>query len=162
MSKMRENLIDIYNELRSDETLLRLLYYKPENALDDPLSDDKENILDRDDKWDIIQDRIKTTEKVDDLDENPKCRLLFYIGNRRSTKDNFFVSDQELVIDVFCHYSYDEVDLRMAWICDRVNELIFNKRITGLKRIQYKDGGNIKAPNGYVGYRMVFCIVSAN
>ncbi len=159
---MRENSIDLYKVFTTDETLLRLLYYQPTNFSDDPLSISKTNILDMSNKWDIIRDRIRTTEKVDDLDATQKCRLLFYAGKRKSYGDNYLISAQEVVCDILCHFSYDEVDLRLSWICDTVSSLIYDKRITGTRKIRYVTGGNISAPKGYVGYRLVYEIGSGN
>lgn len=152
---MRKHMVDIYKVFSTDETLLRLLYYKPENAADDPLDSSKPNILDMTDKWDIIQDRIKTTSKVDDLDDEAKCRLLFYSAGRNGT-NNYLVADQEIKIDLLVHYYFEDVDLRMSWICDRVNELMFDQRITGYGKVDFKNGKPISAPNGYVGYQLLY------
>jgi hypothetical protein len=159
---MKENLIDIYKVFTTSENLLRLLYYQPTNASDDPLSVSKTNILDMSNKWDIIQDRVKTTLKVDDLDATQICRLLFYAGRRKPSNDNYLVSTQSIVCDVLCHFTYDEVDLRLAWICDIINELLYDKRITGIRKIRYMDGISISAPKGYVGFRLMYDIGSGN
>jgi hypothetical protein len=159
--RMRENLIDIYKVFTTNENLLRLLYYQPIDANDNPLDPAKPNILDLANKWDIIQDRIKTTEKVDDLDDEEKCRLLFYAG-RRSGTNNYILSNQEFAVDILCHFSFEETDLRMSWICDTVNSLVFDEKITGIKKISFKNGNPIKAPNDYVGYRLIYEIVSGN
>jgi hypothetical protein len=165
--RMRENMQDIFKVFTGDETLLRLLFYKPQNASDDPLSTAKPNVLDKPilEKWKIIQDRIKTVPKVDDLDTEPKCRLLFYPGNRHKT-GNYLVSDQDIVIDILVHFDYEDVDQRLEWICDVINELMFDKRITGMGKVTY--GGGYPGlylkdtPQGYVGYRLVYSFGSGN
>jgi hypothetical protein len=159
--RMRENLMDIYRSLTQDETLLRLLFYKPSNASDNPLSPTKENILDKSasDKWDIILDRIKTTSKTDDLDNVEKCRILFYAGRRGNTS-NYLVANQQIIFDVLCHFSFEDVDLRSSWINDRLNEILFNSRITGIGKITFEGGSPINAPNNYVGYRLTYSIGS--
>ncbi len=162
--EMRKNIQDIYKVLTTDETLLRLLYYPAINPLDSPLSPSKQNILEMPDeeKWAIILDRIMTTPKVDDLvDDKPKCRLLFYAGDRNVTK-NYLVADQEFVFDVICHLNFDEVDQRLTWICDTINDLLFNKRITGVGKVEFKSGRPIGAPNGYIGYRLRYLFGSEN
>lgn len=153
--QMRKNLQDIYRLFVNDETLLRLLYYLPKNQLDDPLDPNKPNILELENKWDIINDRIKPTPKTDDLDQVPKCRLLFYPGARDNT-NNYLIADQEFVIDVLVHFDYENVDFRMSWICDHVNELLFDKRITGMNNIDFYGGRPISAPENYVGYSMKY------
>lgn len=160
---MRKYIQDIYRVLTNDETLLRLLYYLPVDGLDSPLDTNKENILDKLDKWDIILDRIVTSPKVDDLlDTEPKCRLLFYAGRRQST-NNYLLSSQEMVFDVLVHFDFDSVDQRQSWICDRINELICNKEnITGIGKILFQGANGIGAPKGYVGYRMSYSLGSGN
>jgi hypothetical protein len=160
---MRENIQDIYGVLISDETLLRLLYYLPEDANDSPLSPTKQNILSMPEleKWSIISDVIKTSAKTDDLTFTPKCRLFIYPGRRGST-NNYLFADQRIIFDVLVHFDYEDVDLRLEWICDTVNELIFNQRITGMGKVLFEIGEKISAPEGYVGYRLIYSFSSEN
>lgn len=156
--KMRENMQAIKKLLANDETLLRLLYYKPSNYNDNPLDPLKSNIgsMDEDVKWEIIEDVIKSTEKTSDLDESTKCRVLFYAGTRTST-NNYLLAEQEIVFDVLVHIAaYDEKDMRLSWICDHLNSMIGDKQITGIGKAYFAGGGIIAAPVGYVGYRLVF------
>lgn len=154
--KMRKNLRDIYLLLTQDETLLRLLYYKPQNANDDPLDPEKENILDKSDfkRWEIILDVIKTTPKVDDLDKNAKCRVLFYAGRRRGT-NNYLYASQAVVFDILVHFDFEEY-LRLSSICDRINDLVSNEKITGIGSTYFTDGDILSAPNNYVGYTLIY------
>jgi hypothetical protein len=155
--KMRQNLRDIYLTFTNDETLLRLLYYLPPN---DPLDPTLENILSKTDKWDIIDDRIVLTSKTDDLekDSTPKCRLLMFPGRRGNTR-NYLVADQEIVIDILVHFTYEK-DQRLEWISDRVNELLFSNKITGVGEMRFKDGKPLGSPNNYIGYRLTYEIGS--
>lgn len=161
--RMKDNLSDIYKVLTSDEILLRLLYYLPSSPIDDPLSMDKLNILDMDieTRWNIINDVIKMVEKTDDLIETPKCRLFMYPG-RRSSTGNYLVSDQEIVFDILVHADFQNIDLRLSKICDRLNELICNKEITGMGKILFDSGGRIGAPTNYIGYRLVYIFGSVS
>jgi hypothetical protein len=160
--KMREHLQKLYKVLTQDETLLRLLYLKPQNAADNPLDPAKPNILSRSDKWVIIDDVIKTAEVVSDLDTSEKCRVLMYAGRRNPTR-NYLFSDQDFVFDVLVHAkAFDSVDQRLSWICDRVNELLFDKRVTGIGKVEFKSGTPIGSPNGYSGYRLVYSFGSEN
>lgn len=152
---------DIYKLLTGDETLLRLLYYKPQNALDNPQSTSKTNVLSMNNKWDIILDRIKTVPKTDDLINEAKCRLLFYPGKRSSTR-NYLFAGQEIVFDIMVHFEFEEVDLRQESILDRLNELICNEKITGIGKTIFKGGGQISAPEKYVGYRVIYSIGSSD
>lgn len=160
---LRQYSMDI-EKLLIDETLLRLLYYKPQNYLDDPLDASKENILDKpsDEKWEIIKDRIVSAPKFDDLDKIEKCRLLVYPHIGRSTRSNYLFANQEYSFDVFVHFDYQNVDKRLEWICDRVNDLLKNFSVTGFGKVLFKDRGKLSAPNNYIGYRLTFEFISEN
>lgn len=161
--RMKDNLSDVYKVLTSDETLLRLLYYLPSSSLDDPLSTDKANILDMENHWDIINNVIMPTFKTDDLNENPKCRLMVCPGNRNST-GNYLLSEQEIVFAIFVHIDFDKADLRLSWICDRINELMNNKQITGIGKVRFLSGRPISIRGNiyYVGYELVYVFGSAS
>lgn len=162
---LRKYSMDIEKLLVEDETLLRLLIYKPSNYLDNPLDTTKPNILDMpvDDMWKLIKDRVVSAPKFDDLDAGEeKCRLLFYPSNGRPQNDNYLYSTQQYTFDIFVHFNYQNIDKRLEWICDRVNELVFDKRITGMGKVAFKDRGKLSAPNNYLGYRLVYEFGSGN
>ncbi len=154
---MRGNLMDIYKILTADETLLRLLYY-PATSLDDsPLSESKANILDKSDseKWDIIEELIKKTDKANDLTTESRCRVCVYMGNRRSTNNNA-VSNQQVIFDIYSPIEWDDVDFRLTWICDTINDLFGGQRITGLGKTENDIGGRITTVSGFIGYRLIY------
>ncbi len=156
--RMRESLQTIYRVLTTDETLLRLLYYKPSDSFDNPLDSEKANILDMDDsqKWAIIQDVIKTTPSVANLDTEPKCRICMYHGTRDNNR-NYLIANQKIIFDVLVHFDFDNVDQRLSWICDRLNELMFDKRITGIGRVGFVRGTIIPSSyENYIAYRLIY------
>ena len=154
--EMKKCIQDIYKVLSTDENLLRLLYYSnPVNALDSPLDPTKSNILNMEDKWDIIFDLIQTSPKVSDLDSVNKCRLLIYPG-RRSSTGSYLIGSQEFVFDILVNMEADLIDQRLSWVCDTVNELLFNERIAGFGKMMFKSGGNINCPSEYVAYRLIY------
>lgn len=155
--RMKESLEAIYKVVTTDETLLRLLYYKPVNQNDNPLDMAKENIIDKPalEKWDIINDIIKKASKIDGLDSESKCRVCFYSGIRNGGR-NYMLSKQDIIFDIYVHFDFEEMDFRASWICDRVSELIFDKDIIDVGKIFFKNGGQINAPTGYIGYRLIF------
>ncbi len=160
--EMREMLYDIFKKFTTNEKLLRLLYYKPSSGTDNPLDSTKPNILQMEinARWDIINDTIKSTKKVDDLDTTEKCRILFYPGRRNPKGNNYYVSDQTIVIDILTHTSFDEVDMRCVWIADHVNSLLHNETVTGGVKMLFRSGDQIGAPIGYVGYRLIYEYIS--
>lgn len=155
--KMRQNLIDVFSILSNDEELLRLLYYKPINFSDSPLSTDKPNILEMQvtQRWDIINDCIVPGMKISDLETEEKCRLMIFMGDRDNLRNDSF-SSQNVTIDILVAVKFDNIDFRLCWICDRVNELLFYKNITGLSKIHFDKGRPFNALQGYVGYRILF------
>jgi hypothetical protein len=163
---MRKNLEDIYKLFLYDETLLRLLHYKPEdmpNGIPNPLDDSLVNINDLplDEQWGIREECIKLVPKSDDLVDKEICRIYLYAGRRRPTSHNYKTANQEIVIDILCHEDY-ETDQRSAWIGDRVNELLIDNRVTGFKKIEYNDGSPISSPKNYVAFQHVYSIGSAS
>ncbi|RKJ44426.1 hypothetical protein D7X33_34885 [Butyricicoccus sp. 1XD8-22] len=156
---MYDNLKDINKVLRNDETLLRLLFYPPQdvvNGIKDPLDESLPNILDNDpmELRVLREKRIKVVPKSDDLVDEPICRIYLYAGKRRPV-DGYFHANQQIIIDILCEESFEE-DLRSSRISDRICELLINKRITGLGKVKYIDGRQISAPSKYVGYSHVF------
>jgi hypothetical protein len=154
--------MDIINVLNFDEDLLRLLYYAPSNLVTntpDPLDISLQNILDMDEEtqWAIRDERIKLTDKTDDLTpDKPICRLFIYPGRRSPSRGNFLFANQEVVIDILCHNDYENSDLRTTRIADRLNELFVSERITGIGTMDYLNGTPINSPKEYVGYRHVY------
>jgi hypothetical protein len=154
---MRGNLMDIYTILTTDETLLRLLYYSATSLNDSPLSTSKANILSKSmsEKWDIIEELIKKTDKTNDLTIESRCRVCTYMGNRRSTNNNA-VANQQVVFDIYAPIEWDDIDFRLTWICDTINDLFSGQRITGLGKTENNVGGKITAPSGFIGYRLIY------
>ncbi|QJI52497.1 hypothetical protein [Psychrobacillus phage Perkons] len=154
---MRQNLIDLYNNLQKNEILLRLLYYKPKNGLDNPLDTTKANVLDMKDKANVIKNILVPSDKTIDLTlESEICRICLYNGSRRP-QHNYFAHDQDFVLDVYVHFNIDEKDFRLTWILDHLNSLMGNKEITGAGKVKFVIGTPIIAtPKGYIGYKMVY------
>lgn len=158
---MYQNFTDIINVLNFDEDLLRLLYYAPANLATntpDPLDPSLQNIKDMDEatQWQIRDERILFIPKTDDLtSDKPLCRLLVYAG-RRNSSGNYLFADQELVIDIICHNSFENGDLRSKKISDRLYQLLVGTRINGIGRMDYYTGMPISSPNEYIGFRHVY------
>lgn len=158
---MHKNFTDIINVLNFDETLLRLLYYPPADLVKstpDPLDSSLANILDIDTDWKIRNNNIMFTPKIDDLVvDKPICRLLVYLGRRTPYTNNFLIAQQQLYIDVLCHHSFENGDLRSSRINDRLNELFVGEKITGIGKFDYVSGGQIgTVTREYVGFQNVY------
>lgn len=149
---------DVFSVLISSERLKRLLWYRPENVLTetpDPLSSILPNISDDEElNWRVIEDRILKNSKTDDLVDNEKCRIYLYLGSRDRT-DNMSIASQKIIIDLFWHDIFDE-DNRSELVERELRRLLVGKRITGIGKMKYYDGGLINAPKNYQGYRHVY------
>lgn len=154
---MRKNLVDVYNTLNKDETLLRLLHYKPTNFLDDPLDKKKQDILKlpSEEKWNVIRNVLIPGMKVDDLETSQKCRVMLFMGDRDGMHNDEY-SSQSVTIDILIGTTIDNIDFRLAWVCDRINKLLHKNNITGLSKLRFKNGRPFNAPHGYVGYRLLY------
>lgn len=154
--RMRENLIELYTVFYNNQPLLKLLYYPSTSYYDDPL--DKPDITDQN----IKNDLIKRSIVVDDLTvERNKGRVLIYPNNRYNTY-NYNVAKQVVNIDILVPIKMDEADFRLAWICDHVNSLLHDERITGMGKIAFRGGVPIRVgKDGYIGYQLSYEFGSA-
>lgn len=161
MSRIRNIVKSVYDILRQDETLLRLLHYPPNDGINpSPLSDQYENITDMElnDYWKIVDNHILITSKTDNLQTKPICRIYVYQGRNRRTY-NMLTLRHEIVIDVFCHHDYINADFRMHSIEERLNEILFGSRVNGgLGKVDYHNGYEIGAPLNYEAYRHIYLI----
>lgn len=154
---MREVVNNIYQLLINDEELLRLLWYRPQQLEGiDPLDENLLNVKDMADYWDIVNQRIMLAEKENDLLEKPICRLYISAGRRRGVFNNYLLATQEIVISMYVHEDY-EMDMRSAWISDRINELIALEYIEGgIGKMDFVAGNARVAPLQYRRYDLIF------
>lgn len=153
---LRKNLIDVFNRIGNDETLLRLLYYPS-----DPLNHSKQDVKSLNNFQTIRSERIIRSPKTNDLTNLQICRICMYMGNRSSLNNRY--ADQDIIFDVYAHIDqYDKNDARSLWICDRINELLSLEMVTGIGKM-LSDRMLIIAnpPSGYIGYRLVYTFGSA-
>lgn len=173
MTNLKENLENIYNALQSDEKLLRLLHYMPKTAADDPLSLSKVNVSQLPKRHEIIASALVPSDKTYDLAlESKICRICLYTGTRKpqsayisnsgQLSDNMYASDQIYNFDVYVHIDVDVTDFRMMWICDTINEILFQKNVTDFGRFRLAFSSPIgNTPKGYVGYKLAYVMSSA-
>lgn len=155
MSRLAENLVDIFKIVASDKELLRLLYYPS-----DPLNSSKPEVSDLSNFLDIRNERIIRAPKINDIqnDDNKKiCRICMYFGNGANTS-NERVDDQDVVFDIYTHIdTYEINEARSLKIIDCINKLITLKNITGFGKMRSSRRFIIgNPPNGYLGYKITF------
>lgn len=150
--------MEIYKVVSADETLNRLLHYLPENALDDPLDPAKPNIMDMGaaERDELIQSQIKFTPTTDELiTDKPVSRLFFHAG-RRKPNSSYYYADQNVFFDVFTHKEFNDKDLRLNWLVDRINELMSDQYIGNAFKVISLGGQPLSAPENYLGYSLQY------
>lgn len=163
---MKKYYDDIFKVLINDEELLRLLYYKPIDRLDNPLDGRKQNVLSKpvDEYWTIVDDRIVSAPKFNDIekpDDIPKCRLFFYLGHGR-TGENHLFSRQEIVFEIYVHFDFESMDRRCALICDRLDKILNFQSITGFGKIYPVKRDPLVVLDNYIGFRLIYEIITEN
>lgn len=157
---MREVFASIFDILRKDEELMRLLVYPSENVDEDilhPMDELLPNIVDDSEAyWEIVNKHIKMAQKSSDIEEDAMCRLYIYPGRRRPNYKAYILAKQEAVIDILMHDSYAG-DMRVQWISDRINELLALEHIDGaIGKLDFVQGNDWVAPIGYVKYQLMY------
>ncbi|MBX6361879.1 MAG: hypothetical protein IRZ03_17605 [Acidobacterium ailaaui] len=161
--KQTDLMEKFYSVLVNDEQLLRYLYYHPTNYSDDPLSPTKADVTTMPNTWDIRRNLIKKSKVVDDLNVDTNInRILVFPGKRRPQYNNYLFASQLVVIDSLVRIKDDDIDCRQSKINDRINDLVFDERIGGVGKVSFKDGDQIGAPPGFVGYRLIYEVGSVS
>lgn len=162
---MYDIFLDTLLLLRNDEELMRLLYYPPEdvvNKIPDPLSPKLPDVLKMDSKKknQIRNNHVVKTSKTDDLETQKICRVYVYAGNRIPERDknySYVMAEQQIKIDVIVHDDFENEDIRMERILDRLNELLCLNNVTGIGKTDFVDGRPIlNAPKNYIGYQVIY------
>ena len=160
MSKY-QHFNNFFDVIANDDKLLRLLVHKSKNLLDDPLSPTKPGIVGSPTYFDVIKQNIIRAPKFTDLPDKAICRICMYLGHNikqrnRMASEKVFI--QEVVIDVYVHIDeYEVVDIRSLKICDRLNDLLYDQRVSGVSKVDSPETYSIpNAPTGYIGYKMIF------
>jgi hypothetical protein len=154
---LRTHLDEIYMAFAFNEELLRLLYHQPKYMGDDPFSPEKAEMLTHPDIRDIRQMRIRFSPTTEGLvPEDPICRVLFYPGNRRPT-NNEKTKEQEIRFDVVTHLKFNDIDMRMSWIMDKVDEIIKSTKFSAFGKVREMPGRPFSGlPDNYIGYQMTY------
>lgn len=150
---MVKNVSEVYSVVMQDAKIRRLLVYE-----NNPLSESLSDIND----YDKVAEKVIFTPTFDGLDINKTNRICVYLGIRDMDRNKHKLSNQELYFDVLSHRNYHDKDARAYMICERINEIISESRITGIGRIYFSRGFPISAPTGYIGYRLIYDLGSAN
>lgn len=151
---MREALNNIHRVLREDEILLRLLHYSPSEKPLSSAHDDEMKDLEH--QWKIIDQSLLIGETKKEIEEKHICRVYLRFGRLRSVFGNYLLGDQEAVINVYVPNDYDRADMRLAWINDRIAELLTHEYISGMGMMIYSKGDSRVAPHDYARYENIY------
>ena len=148
-----KNVSEVYSIILHDSKIRRMIVYE-----DNPLSGSLKDIT----NYDLVKDKIIFTPTVEGLDMDKTNRICVYLGIRDMNRNNHKLSNQELYFDVLSHRNYHDRDARAYMICERINELVSEGHLTGIGKIYFARGFPISAPTGYIGYRLIYDLGSAN
>ncbi|MGG0667661.1 hypothetical protein ABE073_03940 [Lederbergia citrisecunda] len=156
---MRQVMVNVRNILRSDDELMRLLAYLPENLYTGENIVNKDSngeVIDSDEYWEIVDDHIFMGEMNTKIEEVQVCRLFIYPGRRRPVHRSYILAKQEIYIDIVVPEAYSE-DLRMEWIIDRINELLALEHVEGsIGKMDFAQGNGWVTSIGHEKYQLSF------
>ncbi|MGE7092067.1 hypothetical protein ACQKII_11565 [Lysinibacillus sp. NPDC048646] len=170
--KIVNNLAKFYKSLKDDEKLLRLLYYMPKDHLDDPLDESKLDISKLPEKDLIMNNILVIGDKTSDLKMDANfSRICLYTGSRTPQKhylkntnqftDNPYSSTQQYIFDIYTPHAINNVDFRLDWLGEVLNEVLFHEDIEEFGDLRFHSGIPIlNTPEGFVGYRWIYIIPS--
>ncbi|MEK5333444.1 hypothetical protein [Lysinibacillus sp. FSL W8-0992] len=171
--KIVNNLSKFYQQLKNDEKLLRLLYYLPKDSLDDPLDESKLEISQLPNKDLIINNILVIGDKTSDLIiDSAFCRICLFTGPRTPQKhylkttnlftENPYSSTQQYIFDIYTPNTINNVDFRLDWLGESLNEALFQENLIEFKELRFYSGMPLlNMPDGFVGYRWIFTIPSS-
>lgn len=170
--KIVNNLSTFYQLLINDKKLLRLLYYLPKDDIDDPLDESKIEVSMLPEKDLIINNLLVIGDKTNDLTmDSSFCRICLYTGSRTPQKhylnktkqfiDNPYCSTQQYIFDIYTPNSINNVDFRLDWLGEALNEVLFHGEQGELNELRFHSGMPLlNMPNGFVGYRWTYILPS--
>lgn len=150
----------IYDALRKDEHLLRLLHYNYKDSSGnyvDVLSDEVDDIVGSKDYVKITKDHILKTTQKEEIVSVKDCFILIHLGKRRAVFGNYLLTKQEILIDVLVHGDYQEEDYRLDDICDRLDYLIVHERF-GMGKTEISTPIPYEAPKGYDRFQLKYLL----
>lgn len=169
------NLIEgVYSQLKDDEVLLRYLHYVPKNQLDNPLDENKPNILELPikEQFKIVDNTIRFMDKKFLLDLDSQFgRVNVYLGERkpytsyssgaRRLVNNPFVSRQELIVDILIPLDTNRIDMRLFKVIERISCLLNYNNYKQFLGLRHDFGYTISnTPDNYVGYKLIYYTLS--
>lgn len=165
----RQTIVEIFNKLRQDESLLRLLVYKADNYEDDIqiVTPERPSILSKppNEIWEIVSERILYNPKPIAVDDEKICRIILYTGG----KGRNFSPDiglDKIIIETFVHTDF-QIDFRLESILDRIKHLLSNQKVKittdgsnkpiGIGNFELVDDRPLhNAVNNYLGFQQVY------
>ncbi|MBI6863882.1 MULTISPECIES: hypothetical protein [Lysinibacillus] len=170
--KIVKNITEFYHSLINNEKLLRLLYYIPKDQFDDPLDESKLDVSQLPEKEHVLKNLIVIGDKPSDLSlETNFCRICLYTGPRLPQKnylkninqftDNPYSSTQQYIFDIYTPDSVNNIDFRMDWLGEVLNEVLFQEDVEEFGDLRFHSGLPItNLPKGIIGYRWSYIMPS--
>jgi hypothetical protein len=150
---LTEQYLDVvYNKLIADESFCRLVYYG-----NNPFGEDKDDITMMSNHKDIMENSIRFSPGLDDLQENEVVRVCLYKEYTKLRVDTSAVRLETLQFDIFVPHRLVREDKRVYKIENKIASLIDGMPL-GIGYLDYVNGSFVKIPNvsGYAMYKMTF------
>lgn len=155
---IRKQMNQIWQLLRHDEELLRLLYYDR-----NPLSEDLPDItsLPQKEFEKISMDVVRFEEKSSELTTKGIKRVYITTGRKRQVFGKPYYARQHFFINVIVHEDFVK-QLRLEQIGDRINQLLLHNNISGVGNIMYEGGDPYQAPREFQTYLHIYSFLTPN
>jgi hypothetical protein len=146
------NIKSLFDTLISDEALCRFMYYG-----DDPLSEDKPNIVGSANHREMMQDIIRFSPQINDLENEERSRVCLYKGYTKLRTINSSVRQESIQIDLYVPHRLVREDFRIYELENKIVSILDGITI-GVGTLDYSEGYFIPSPSisGYSYYRMIF------
>lgn len=149
-----EMINQMYSKLIADESFCRLLAYGI-----DPLGEDKVDIVGSPTHETTMEEIIKFSPQIANLEENERTRVCLYKGYTKLNSFDSVVIQETIQIDLYVPFALVDKSGRVYQIESRIVSLL-DKMLIGMGYLDYVEGQFIQLPaiSGYAQYKMIFTL----
>lgn len=141
----------VINKLLSNPRLLKLLYYREQDALKKPA-------LTAEQKLKLIGKEIKIIPKLD-IDKDCPIFVVITFDNFTPNAKNPQFRDCTINFDILCHpdhWNLGNFQLRPYKIAGEIDAMINNQKMTGIGTLQFMGANNLVLNDQLMGLTMIY------
>ncbi|WP_372011320.1 hypothetical protein NBRC13296_12145 [Paenibacillus chitinolyticus] len=157
--QLNQYVTNIFSKLIENQELCKLLFY----TVDDPFS---EHDLTDDQRIGLLNTYIFPMPKIPGEQSTQSSFLSIYFDNFKLTAENKGIKECNLVIDILIHNSIWSLHgtglFRPYSILSKIDKLINNERVAGIKKMGFDRGRLIRYNADYSGYQVTYSMSSVN